>query len=134
MSYGNAVRQREEMIAEYERMLKSTTIQSRIDDINHQIAFLTDEINELKKGKPLFGRPKPLQQTRTIIEPDRESPTGQKVTVINPPTEKSTGQGNAAPSKRLGNKLRDALKPKVSNAAENALKAKIEAVKAAKKA
>lgn len=124
MSFGNAVRQREEMISEYESMLKNTTLQSRIDDINHQISFLKDEISELKKGKPLFGRPKPLQQTRTIIEPDRESPSGQKVTVINPINDSTSTVAPSipvAPSKTTNGRL------------ENSLRAKIQAAKAAKK-
>ena len=84
MTYGNAVKQREEMLTEYKRMLASETNPTRLDDINKQIKFLESQIQQLKLGKPLFGKAKPLNITTTIIEPDREKPGSQTVTVINP--------------------------------------------------
>lgn len=135
MTYGNAVHQREEMIAEYERILKTETDPSRRSDIEDRIFQCQDEIAELKKGKPLFGRPKPLRQTTTIIEPDRESPGGQKVTVINPkPVQDPSDDTTPAPTQpRLHNNLRTEVKAVVNKKAENALRAQIQAVKAAKK-
>ena len=120
MSFGKAVHQREEMVAEYERMLKTESNPSRIADIENNIMQCKDEIAELKKGKPLFGRPKPLNQTRTIIEADRESPSGQKVTVINPKSDDTKTQTPAPTA------------PTTQSRLENTLRSKIQAAKAKK--
>jgi hypothetical protein len=115
MTYGNAVKQREEMLAEYKRMLASETNPTRLDDIAKQIKFLESQIQELKLGKPLFGKAKPLNITTTIIEPDREKPGSQTVTVINP--QPVVKEAEVPTPTRL----------------ENTLRSKIQAAKAAKK-
>lgn len=116
MTYGNAVKQREEMLTEYKRMLVAETNPDRIDDIDAQIKFLESQIHQLKQGKPLFGKGKPLNITTTIIEPNREKPGEQKVTVLNPTPATPTATSPQSPT-RL----------------ENTLRAKIQAAKAAKK-
>ncbi len=130
MSYGNAVRQREEMLAQYELMLKTEKDPLRIADIESQILVVKDQIAQLKVGKPLFGKPKPLKVTTTLIEPNPEKPGEQIVTVLNPaPTLTAS---DAPTPKRLGNKLRDKRKSLQAATAEDSLKAQIEAAKAAK--
>ena len=139
MSYGNAVRQREEMLAEYERMLKLETDPTRISDIETQIMLVKDQISQLKVGKPLFGKPKPLKMTTTLIEPDPEKPGEQIVTVLNAPPSPAVAvaeEGSSEPPqtpapKRLGNNLRNKRKSLQASLAENSLKAQIEAAKAA---
>lgn len=142
MSYGNAVRQREEMLAQYELMLKTETDPLRIADIESQILVVKDQIAQLKVGKPLFGKPKPLKVTTTVIEPNPEKPGEQIVTILNAPTTPSPTpaddtvalltQSQTIPPKRLGNKLRDKRKSLQAATAEDSLKAQIEAAKAAK--
>lgn len=117
MTYGNAVHQREEMITEYKRMLVSESNPIRIDDINKQIKQLESQIHELKLGKPLFGKSKPLNITTTIIEPDREKPGAQTITVLNPQSAVKPETPVVTKPTRL----------------ENSLRAKIQAAKAAKK-
>lgn len=135
MSLSNAIRQREEMISEYKSMLMVETNLERIDNIQKQIKLCEDQIAELKTGKPLFGKPKPLTQTTTLIEPNPEKPGEQIVTILNAPKEKEVALStpNEKPVKRLGNKLRDARKNVVAQSAEDSLKAQIMAAKAAKK-
>lgn len=139
MSYGNAVRQREEMLTSYQAMLGTETDPLRIADIEKQIKLVQDQISQLKVGKPLFGKVKPLNITTTFIAPNPEKPGEQIVTVINPQPVDPTPTLSSAPSpavapKKLGNKLRDTLKNKQAQSAENSLKAQIQAAKAAKKA
>lgn len=119
MSFGNAVRQREEMITNYQAILKTETSLDRIADIKKQISLCEDEITELKKGKPLFGRPKPLVKESRLIESNPEKPGEQKVTILNPqPTPVTPTPPTATP------------KP---TRLENSLRSKIQAAKAAKK-
>lgn len=132
MSFSNAIHQREEMNKAYKKLLLSETSADRIAAINDQIDLNLQEIAQLKEGKPLFGRPKPLKQTTTTIERDPENPKEAKITVVDnltPSTPTPT-----TPSTRLANKLRDSFKPKVATSTENSLKAQIAAAKAAKKA
>lgn len=130
MSYGNAIRQREEMIQEYTAMIRNETDPTRIADIKKQIDLCKDEISQLKNGKPLFGKPTRLNQETRIITADPETKT-QKVVVINPHP-KEEAAPSTTETKRLGNSLRDILSAKKTNS-EETLKAKIAAAKAAKK-
>lgn len=132
MSFGNAVHQREEMITAYKVMLKTETSPERIADIEYQISVCEDEITQLKKGKPLFGRPKPLVKESRLIESNPEKPGEQKVTILNPQPEKPIITTATEPT-RLDNNLRNVFKPKVTSSTENSLKAQIAAAKAAKK-
>lgn len=133
------------MLGTYRQMLVEETDIIRRADIEKQILLIQDQISQLKVGKPLFGKAKPLNITTTYIEPNPEKPGEQIVTVVNPqPSLVATNQPNSttAPEpktdsprtdKRLGNKLRDTLKYKQAENAEASLKAQIQAAKAAKK-
>jgi len=114
MTYGNAVKQREEMIVEYKRMLDFETNPLRLEDIHSQIKNLESQIHDLKTGRSPFSKPKPLNITTTIIEKDPENPSEQKITVIDPTPK--------PPSPTL---------PKPTRL-ENSLRAKIQAAKANK--
>lgn len=144
MSYGNAVRQREEMLTAYKQMLETETDLIRRSDIEKQILLIQDQISQLKVGKPLFGKVKPLNITTTLIEPNPEKPGEQIVTVVNPqPAPRSEAEtpnvilskskDEVGQPKRLGNKLRDTLKNKQAISTEDSLKAQIAAAKASKK-
>lgn len=116
MSFGNAVHQREEMISSYKVMLETETNLVRIEDIKGQIQLCQDEIAQLKIGKPLFGKPKPLKQTITLIEADREK-GGQKV------TKRASAEEEKAPAKSgkkfLANALQNQIQAKKKRATFN---------------
>lgn len=128
-------------------MLLEETDPTRIESIKEQIRLNEDEISQLRQGKPLFGTPKPLRQETIIIEADPET-KGQKITKLD-----ETGKPTATTpqvteteqiitnetitdsnpdSKKVGNRLRDILQGKKALSAEESLKAKVMAAKAAK--
>ncbi len=123
MSTRNAIVQRQESIAEYQRILETETDQKRIDDIQNKIKICEEEIALLNENKPLFGKPKPLQQETRIYEPNPEKKGEQKITVINPKTEPETKP------KKIGNALRDTLKSKIGTNEANELKMKVQEIK-----
>ena len=150
MSFDNAINQRGQMNVTYNKMLKEETDPKRIEDIKKQIKLNDEEIIQLRQGKPLFGTAKPLKQETTIIEADPET-KGQKITKLDeagnptPPPEETTPEETipeettetiveepTSPSKKVGNKLRDILQSNASISAEESLKAKVAAAKAAK--
>lgn len=141
MTFHNAIAQRQAIIASYRKMLTTETSEDRITAIKKQIKLINDELDELKvKQQQIFGKKTPLTQETTIIEPDHESKSGQKVTVLNPTikpkevvVEPEVDTTPVSPTTRLTNNLRNAFKPKLTGSAEDSLKAKIAAAKAAKK-
>jgi hypothetical protein len=132
MSLSNAVKQREDIIKEYERILETETDPIRIKDINSKIQFCQEEINLLKTNKPLFGKPKPLPQETHIYEPDPEKIGEQKVTVISNKTKEQLPPPKPS-SKKIKNPLRETLKAKINNPSETSLRARIMAAKTAAK-
>jgi len=76
MSTTRAVKQREEMISAYKKMLKDETNTSRIDDLNAAIKITEEEMEAIKKsGGKLFGKAAPIKQATTIVEYDKDSQT-----------------------------------------------------------
>lgn len=108
MTYGNAVKQREEMIAEYKRMLTFETNPLRIEDIQSQIKNIESQMHDLKAGRAPFSKPKPLNIKTTILEKDPENPGEQKITIIDPsaPKASSSEPSTPQPATRLENSLR----------------------------
>jgi len=115
MSFSNAVRQREEMITSYKVMLETETNPLRIESIKEKILLCEEEIQQLKTGKPLFGRPKPLRQTVTLIESNPEKKGAQKITKVSPPPPPSKPSGK----KFLANTLRGQVQNKKKRAPFN---------------
>ncbi len=136
MSYDNAISVRGQMNLTYQQMLEEETNPQRIEDIKKQIKLNEAEINQLRQGKPLFGTPNALKQETTIIESDPET-KGQKVTILdeNGKLANTTDlpiESTPLATKKIGNKLRDILQNKTTSSAEDSLKAKVMAAKAAK--
>ncbi len=136
MSYDNAISKRAQMNLDYQKMLESETDPLRKEAIQKQIKLNNDEILELRQGKPLFGEGKPLKQEITIIESDPET-KGQKVTVVGSEEPKITEElkteiiiESEASNKKIGNSLRSRIQTERALAAENSLKAKVQAAKA----
>lgn len=70
------MKQREEMISAYKKMLKNETSPVRIQSIEEALAFTEKELGEIKKlGGKAFGKTEPLAQETTIIETDKDSQT-----------------------------------------------------------
>jgi|GEM_PF-2371930 len=144
MSYRNAIAQREQMIVDYKQMLEDENSPNRKLALQSQIDNTQEEIDYLKQGKPLFGRPEPLKQTTTVIESDREKKGEQIITtrdfegkIIDPEPEAVESEPTPiipVPPKpqKLGNALRDIIH-QATSPTEDSLKAKIAAAKAAKK-
>lgn len=145
MSFDNAINQRGQMNVTYNKMLKEETDPKRIEDIKKQIKLNDEEIIQLRQGKPLFGTAKPLKQETTIIEADPET-KGQKITkldeagnptlqseeIVPEETTETVVEEPTSTPKKVGNKLRDILQSNASISAEESLKAKVAAAKAAK--
>ncbi len=154
MSYDNAISVRGQMNLTYQQMLADETNPQRIEDIKKQIKLNDLEINQLRQGKPLFGAPIVLKQETKIIETDPETKE-QKITTLDEkgklvpdPAEveeiavdtkevveeqkEEIVASTPASNKKLGNKLRDILQAKNTSSAEETLKAKVMAAKAAK--
>lgn len=133
MSVNLAIKQREDSIAEYKRLLQTETYPPRIADIEERIKLCQEEINLIKNNKPLFGKARPLTQETRIYEPNPEKKGEQKVTIINPkPTEME--DKNPTPSEnKIGNSLRSTLQDKAAESNKSSLRSRIMAAKAKSK-
>lgn len=131
MSFHNAIKQRNEMIDTYKKMLDNENNQLRIEDIKKQINICEEEIRQLKVGKPLFGKPAKLQQETRIYETNPEKKGEQKITILDPKesTDKENSNVDDKSTKKIGNILRDAIKKKITTNEEEGLKAKVQQVK-----
>lgn len=135
MSFDNAISQRAQMNIAYKQMLQTETSLERIEAIEKQIKLNLNEMETLRKEQmKIFGPSKPLKPVTTIIEMNKEG--GVDKTILNAPAPEVPVEEvvAVAPSpSRLGNSLRTAFKSKQALSAEESLKAKIAAAKAAKK-
>lgn len=140
MSLNNAIKYRQDMNATYKKLLETETSEEGRAAIQKQINFNNEEIEQLKLGKPLFGKVTPLKPVTTVIEKSNKESVGEiKTTVLNAPKVEVAHPTASEPattpttSTRLTNKSRGLFQSKVTSATENDLKAKIAAAKAAKK-